>query len=566
MNQAASFKKRPFVVFFDVIFIPLLVVLLNQCGASLLNVCAGFNGLEIKRVANDVVMLFEKCDLLRKNRRMLLNTSRDELGKTVGEHQQSNLIWFFSIMHSVKFRNFARMYQRKSKGNTQPFFEIDSSRLLSSRKSLLQRSWTFILFAFPFIDIFLFRYSFNLFPGPLGYGPFLCMYLLLPVFVVRYKFPVKVTIALVLVGLIGSSGAVSGIVEQVEFVKVFGSLILPYLYYWYLWQFLGEDVVNGFRLYLKGAVIVSVIGLLVFIDSLISFGFYEFFNSILHITKVPAAFGIRISGTLGEPTYFANTIAPAGFFALLRLFFGESSVALRLKEQGLWLSRYHALVIVVTLVLTYSTIAFTGFLISVGLHLLIKRQVRTLLIAPIILVALFSVAQSIPEINDRIEGLQNASQVAEQDVHGSSAILYNHAVITWENFRRNPLFGTGLGSHAVATEKYTILERTKSSAYSEQNAPDASSMFLRIASELGLFGVLLTFYFLAKNYFVVNPGDDELLILKMISAACLVTILLQLMRQGNFILNGFPFFVYCYYFAWKQFRELSLGKQVAVEK
>jgi len=45
------------------------------------------------------------------------------------------------------------------------------------------------------------------------------------------------------------------------------------------------------------------------------------------------------------------------------------------------------------------------------------------------------------------------------------------------------------------------------------------------------------------------------MVLKMISAAFLVTLLLQLFRQGNFILNGFPFYVYGYYFAWKQFKE-----------
>ena len=447
------------------------------------------------------------------------------------------------------------MSQGIAKGNTKQIFAGSSHAQVASRESWVSRAWSFVLVAFPFIDIFLFRYSFILFPGPLGYGPFLCMYLLLPVFVMRYRFPVRVALALAIVGLVGSSGVLTGIVEQGEFIKVFGSLILPYLYYWYLWQYLGEDVVRGFRLYLKGAVIVSVIGLLVFVDAILPFGFYGFFNSILRIAKAPAAFGIRISGTLGEPTYFANTIAPAGFFALLRLFFGESGLALRMKEQGLWLSRKAAILVVLALALTYSAIAFTGILISVGLHLIIKRQLRTLLVAPVIIFGLLSLVRSIPEINQRIEGLQNASNVESQDVHGSSAILYNHAVITWENFRRNPLFGTGLGSHAAATEKYSVLRGTYHNEISEMNAPDASSMFLRIASELGLFGVVLTLLFLGKNYFIVDPSNREAMVLKLISAAFLVTIILNLLRQGNFILNGFPFFVYGYFFAWKQFKK-----------
>ena len=82
-------------------------------------------------------------------------------------------------------------------------------------------------------------------------------------------------------------------------------------------------------------------------------------------------------------------------------------------------------------------------------------------------------------------------------------------------------------------------------------------MFLRIASELGLFGILLTLFFLRTQYFKVQLYDHEGLVLKLISAAFLVTLLLQLFRQGNFILNGFPFFVYGYFFAYQQFKSLN---------
>ena len=50
-------------------------------------------------------------------------------------------------------------------------------------------------------------------------------------------------------------------------------------------------------------------------------------------------------------------------------------------------------------------------------------------------------------------------------------------------------------------------------------------MFLRIASELGLFGILLTLFFLRTQYFKVQLHDHEGLVLKLISAAFLVTLL-----------------------------------------
>ena len=85
------------------------------------------------------------------------------------------------------------MSQGIAKGNTKQIFAGYSHAQVASRESWVSRAWSFVLVAFPFIDIFLFRYSFILFPGPLGYGPFLCMYLLLPVFVMRYRFPVRVS-------------------------------------------------------------------------------------------------------------------------------------------------------------------------------------------------------------------------------------------------------------------------------------------------------------------------------------------------------------------------------------
>lgn len=450
------------------------------------------------------------------------------------------------------------MYKGIANKNPNAVLSASAQHDAAHGQNWTQRAWAFLLIAFPFMDIFLFRYSFRLFSGSLGYGPFLCMYVLLPFFVTRYVFPARVALTLGLVGVIGSFGVLNEVVSQGEFIKIFGSLILPYLYYWYLWQHLGENVIKGFQLYLRGAVIVSSIGLLLFLDSILPFGFHSAINVIFNINRVPATFGIRIASTLGEPTYFANSIAPAGFFALLRLFFKEQQWVPTLQQNGLWLSRRASWLILVTLVLAYSTIAFAGLVIAITLHLFIKRRIRALLITPVILFGLYSLATKIPEINERIQGLQNTDAIEEGDIHGSSAILYNHAVITWENFRRNPVFGTGLGSHVAATEKYSILRGTGLFAYEMQNAQDASSMFLRIASELGLFGIVLVLFFLISHYFTVHTTDLEGMVLKMISAAFLVTLLLQLFRQGNFILNGFPFYVYGYFFAWKQFKERSL--------
>ena len=204
--------------------------------------------------------------------------------------------------------------------------------LSNKQQTVYTKVFGALLGALPFLDLFLFRNSFTLFSGPLGYGPFICMYLLLPFWVTKYKFPTGVFIAIAATCSIGSFGALRGIIPFMDFVKVAGSLVIPYTYYWYLWLFMGENVFKAFKLYLNGAYVVSLFGLLIFVDSIFHFGIYEAINSVLKISRYPAEFGTRISGTLGEPTYFATTIAPAACFSIYNMS-SVTSIREKLREH-----------------------------------------------------------------------------------------------------------------------------------------------------------------------------------------------------------------------------------------
>lgn len=424
-------------------------------------------------------------------------------------------------------------------------------------RNTLSKVGFLLLGLFPMMDIFLFRKLFILFPGPLGYGPFLCMYALLPFLIARHKAPLKVGVILLVIGLIGSSGWLSGDVELPLFLKSFGSLVLPYSYYWYLWQHYELDVTKAFLWYLKGATLVSIFGLVLFADSLMELGLFQFISQFFNLGReIPAFLGNRVVGTVGEPTYFANVIAPAAFFAIRRLFFAEPALSEKLASSQIQLSKSAAAGILIAQILTFSTIAYAGILLSFGFLFFFQRRIRSLLVFGVVAFTLIQTALTIPEIQSRISGLSTMGHEDTVIAHGSSAILYNHASIAWENFKSNPFIGSGLGSHSLATKKYNILRNTPFATIAEQNASDASSMFLRIASELGAFGILLCLVFLSL-YFVPHKKDaPRVLVVKHIQTAFLVTILLQLFRQGNFILNGFPFFVLGYYFCFKQFLTL----------
>ena len=405
-----------------------------------------------------------------------------------------------------------------------------------------------------FMPIFLFRYTFLLFPGPLGYGPFIAFYLLLPIFIVKYKVPFRELAWLIFVLMVGASGVMTGVIPNGVYIKVAGSIMLPYVFYAYVWRHFEYNVEQLFTLYLKGAYAVSIIGLLLFVDSFLGNNLLQFLQLFIYLDTIDATLGIRLASLLGEPTYFANIVLPAGVVGMFRLIVKQ--------DMGIgidYLTKRKAIVFILALLLTYSAIAFVGLFLGGILLLLRHGAVRYAIIIPLILIFARIVILQVPELEDRYQGVLSVSSEKTQsgDFHGSSFILFNHAYITWMNVQENPLFGTGLGTHAIATEKYSLGNKGVEYHYRTQNSQDASSMLLRILSELGLFGGILVFIFLKRNYI---PRVTEDPVLWLISTAIFVTIVMQLLRQGNYILNGFPFFVLGFVFTRHEFNKRHVFK------
>ena len=399
------------------------------------------------------------------------------------------------------------------------------------------------------VPIFLFRYTFLLFPGPLGYGPFIAFYLLLPIFILKYRVPFKEIAWVVFVLIVGASGAITGDIPIGAYIKVAGSIILPYVFYAYVWRHFEYNVERLFTIYLKGAYVVSILGLLLFIDSFLGDNLINFLQLFIYIDLVDASFGIRLASLLGEPTYFANIVLPAGVVAMMRLVVK--------KEVGIgidFMTKRKAILFLISLLLTYSAIAFLGLLLG-GIILLLRHgAIRYAISIPLILIIARIIIFQVPELEDRYQGVLSVSLEKNQtgDFHGSSFILFNHAYITWMNLNENPLFGTGLGTHYLATDRFSLGNEGVEYHYRTQNAQDASSMLLRILSELGIFGGILILIYLSRNFIPRVPDDP---VLWLISTAIFVTIVMQLLRQGNYILNGFPFFVLGFVFTRHEFNK-----------
>ena len=140
----------------------------------------------------------------------------------------------------------------------------------------------------------------------------------------------------------------------------------------------------------------------------------------------------------------------------------------------------------------------------------------------------------------------------------STFSLASNAFVAYKSFIDSPLFGRGLGSHQISYYEF-IRSGIPGGFWREGhiclNIADAGSLFLRLASETGLFGIIVVFYFVFK--FHLKKSDYKNL--QIISNAILTLFIIQFVRQGHYFYNGFFFFIWLYYFAYKIYNNLKIS-------
>ena len=105
------------------------------------------------------------------------------------------------------------------------------------------------------------------------------------------------------------------------------------------------------------------------------------------------------------------------------------------------------------------------------------------------------------------------------------------------------ILGTGLGTHEDNYNKVfgkTSFEKMERAF--GQNCEDAYSLFTRLLSEVGYIGVLLYLLFVYKKIDLHNP----------ISVAICISIIMHLIGNGNYFINGFALFNVMYFKIRKQ--------------
>ncbi len=404
----------------------------------------------------------------------------------------------------------------------------------------------YVIVIFIYISVFINSYIFFKDPFEFYIG-YLIYLVLLPAFIGRHRPPFKLIGIFIILFISGLFNISIGNNTPQLFFKVFTGILLSYLFYYYVIVEFRFNLEQLFKWYLKGSYIVSVIGIIQFISFQLDFELGYNYSWIFNKWGLIKGgnFGLRVNSVFGEPTYLAATLSASFFVSVLNF----------VRKEVYFLTRFQSMVIILVYFLSFSGLGQVGVFLSIillGISLGFLRYI--FVIAPLgalLFSFLYSSSKDFSERFDSTVEIFTTEKFVLGKTHGSSFILYNNFVVATENFKSNFMFGSGVGSHPVAFEKFSTAKNIRVAGFSN-NSADANSMLLRLLSETGLFGTLLFLYVTFKCYVRRNEQYDDYHWI--LSNSILIMILLSLFRQGHYFLNGFPFFMIMYYYNYASYK------------
>lgn len=411
-----------------------------------------------------------------------------------------------------------------------------------------------------FISVFINSYIF--FRSPFeGYLHYLIFLGLIPLFMLKYGYPrylIQIFIWFIVVGVVSVA---SGLYPMFDFIKVFGGMFLSFTFYHYVVRYYRFNIVQLFSVYLKWSYIVAVIGIVQIISFKVGFLYGYNFRWVFNKWGVTEGglLGMRINSVFSEPSGLAAALAPAAYVAVYNLVHKKSFV----------LDKKASIVILITYIISSSSTAYIGLLIILVL-IVTTVKFRYLIVGLGIGVALFSAFyKGSSDFQSRVDSsvaLWVYQDFRIENTNTSSFVLFNSFHVATESIKEYPLFGTGLGSFKSAYQKHSLTKNVEVIAYDfEFNTTDGNSLFVRMLVELGLVGIFVLVVLMFKGFIYLRT-EDEFIQYKIVSQAILILILLNLLRQGNYFLNGFPLFILMYYYNWKQYRGVLIKKEKLINE
>ena len=312
--------------------------------------------------------------------------------------------------------------------------------------------------------------------------------------------------------------------------QIIGIAILGTYYYNFVSLYKPIEIIN---LYCKMAFWVAVIG------------YPLYFLGI----QVGNAGDDRFYSFFKEPAHYCIVVLPACYY-----YFKQKNYL-------------RFLIILSTLILSSSSLGYVGCgLLFLLPNLTLKRVGYFFAVTPVLVLSFIFVYSNYPFFKMRVQETYSNLNVIntgkfEEYTNLSSYVLISNIYIAKKNIEDHPL-GSGIGSHHyMHTQKYLKLMRPPEYLVTQHkqtdNSFDANSLFTRICSEFGLIGfvfIIISLVFLARSY-----KHDEMFF----AQGVVIYFLLKLFRDGTYFPPEFFFFVWLFYFTYKDFISQKVTQKIS---
>ena len=293
------------------------------------------------------------------------------------------------------------------------------------------------------------------------------------------------------------------------------------IFYYNLVNYFGVPYL--FKIYAQFAFLVSVIGL------------------IMYFSNITIWDANRLHSILNEPSRFSIIMIPSLYY-----FYKNKSY-------------FKLLLITFCIILAQSSLGYVGLILVLIIANIksgfFKKALKFLPLVFFLIIVLSKNENFKLRYDETLESLKVfETKEFERTVNTSSYALLSNAYIAINNFLDYPL-GTGLGSYETRYDVYKKdlilpynIEVNKSD---ELNKADANSLFLRMLSDLGVFGIFLILSFFYLYYLLLKKKTSDFGIIY----GLLAYFLLKLIRQGHYFPQEFYFFMFLFLFHIKELKQ-----------
>lgn len=324
----------------------------------------------------------------------------------------------------------------------------------------------------------------------------------------------KILLLLFILSISGIAGSILAPEVLPRFLMSIWGISFLSIYYYIFFRKTNVSYMFLFQKYTVGCILFSI------------YGYIEFLFYILKNNKI-----IRFDSFATEASVYCMLVLPAFYYFLQKV--------IRKRENFL-----EFLCLFVGILLSGSSVGLIGLIFSFILSI---RKWKIKVIVPAIgaiCLVILTAYNTHEKFSGRVDSALAILQEKEDLVNISGLNLSSFYLLSNSYVAINSAYttyglGHGLGSHSN-TYKSTILNVLNTSNLGEdyQKAPfDANSLFNRILSDLGYWGIIFTFFFFRK-YRIKDPGIHQI-----ISRAILVTLLCRLVRDGRYFNADLFFFL-----------------------